>query len=194
MKFYCRAVTVVLLPMLMLTGCVNIPSAIKGHSALPQQDLRRVMNAPSLYIGQESRFGGRVIKVFNRNNVTRLELVAQPLDDGARPILGSAALGRVYADVPNFVDPSELTNKYVTVVGTIDHVEAGKIDQQDYQFLVIKVTGYQRWHLTQQVMSPPMPMDPWMWYGPRHGRRGFVNPWWGYPAPGPMPVETFLSE
>ncbi len=194
MKFYRLAVMAVVLPVVLLTGCVSIPNAIQGHSALPQQDLHRVMNAPSLYVGQESRFGGKVVKVFNHDNITRLEIMAQPLDEGARPILGSAASGRIYADVPSFIDPEQLNNKYITVLGTIDRVETGKIDQQNYQFLVVKVSGYQRWHLSQQVMSPPMPMDPWIWYGPRYSRRGFIAPWWGYSAPGPMPVETFLTE
>ena len=46
---------------LMLSGCVTIPDAIKGSSPTPQQDLVRVMNAPQLYVGQEARFGGKVV-------------------------------------------------------------------------------------------------------------------------------------
>ncbi|MBT0726299.1 Slp family lipoprotein [Rosenbergiella australiborealis] len=194
MKFYRRAVMACILPLVFLTGCVSIPKSIQGNSPVPQQDFVRVMSAPALYIGQESRFGGKVIHVTNRDNLTRVELLVQPLDEDARPILGSSSLGRLYADIPSFVDPAELTNQYVTVLGFIQRVEPGKIDQQRYSFLVINVTGYQRWHLTQQVMSPPMPIDPWVGYGPRYGRRGFIDPWWGYSMPGPMPVQTFLSE
>lgn len=51
---------------LMLSGCVTIPDAIKGSSPTPQQDLVRVMNAPQLYIGQEARFGGKVVAVQNQ--------------------------------------------------------------------------------------------------------------------------------
>ena len=46
---------------LLLSGCVSVPDSIKGSSQLPQQDLLRVMNAPQLYVGQESRFGGKVV-------------------------------------------------------------------------------------------------------------------------------------
>ena len=46
-----------------LSGCVTVPDAIKGTSPTPQQDLARVMNAPQLYVGQEARFGGKVIDV-----------------------------------------------------------------------------------------------------------------------------------
>ncbi|QGX91360.1 Slp family lipoprotein [Tatumella sp. TA1] len=194
MKFYQRAIMACVLPVVLLTGCVSIPKSIQGNAPLLQQDLTRVMSAPQLYVGQESRFGGKVVRVTNRDNTTRIELMVQPLDEGARPILGAASLGRLYADVPSFIDPAELTNQYLTVLGNIQRVEPGKIGQQNYNFLVIAVTGYQRWHLTQQVMSPPMPMDPWLWYGPRYGRRGFIDPWWGYSMQGPMPVQTFLTE
>jgi hypothetical protein len=46
-----------------LSGCVSVPDAIKGSSPTPQQDLVRVMNAPELYVGQEARFGGKVVEV-----------------------------------------------------------------------------------------------------------------------------------
>ena len=46
-----------------LSGCVTVPDAIKGTSPTPQQDLVRVMNAPELYVGQEARFGGKVVVI-----------------------------------------------------------------------------------------------------------------------------------
>lgn len=78
---------------LLLSGCVTVPDSVKGTSAKPQQDLARVLTAPQLYTGQESRFGGKVIRVDNRKDKTRLEIAAMPLDEGARPILGSPLRG-----------------------------------------------------------------------------------------------------
>ncbi len=57
-----------------LSGCVSVPDAIKGTSPTPQQDLVRVMNAPQLYVGQEARFGGKVVNVQNQQGKTRLEI------------------------------------------------------------------------------------------------------------------------
>ncbi len=88
---------------LMLSGCVTIPDAIKGSSPTPQQDLVRVMNAPQLYIGQEARFGGKVVAVQNQQGKTRLEIATVPLDSGARPVLGEASRGRIFADVNGFL-------------------------------------------------------------------------------------------
>ena len=108
---------------LALSGCVSVPDAIKGSSPTPQQDLVRVMNAPELYVGQEARFGGKVIGLQNKQGQTRLEIASVPLDSGARPVLGEPSRGRIYADVNGFLDPVDFRNQYVTVVGTISGVE-----------------------------------------------------------------------
>ena len=180
---------------LLLSGCVTVPDASKGSSELPQQDLVRVMNDPSLYVGQESRFGGKVVKVTNLNGKTRLEIATQPLDDSARPRLGAASVGRIYADINNFVDPTDVNNQYVTVLGTNKGTEKGTIGAASYNFVVVDVRGYQRWHLTQQINTPPQPIDPWIWYGPSRRHPGYwgPNPYWGMNS-GPAQVETILTE
>lgn len=187
-----------LLTSLLLSGCITVPDSVKGTSAMPQQDLMRVISAPQLYIGQEARFGGKVIGVSNKNGTTRLEIAAMRLDDAARPILGSATTGRIFADVNGFVDPINVSNQMVTVVGPISGVEKGKIGDADYTFVVVNVNGYQRWQKVQQVVSAPQPIDPWIWYGPgggrRHGGYYWGPPPWGYYTPAPAQVQTILTE
>ncbi|QKJ87355.1 Slp family lipoprotein [Paramixta manurensis] len=185
-----------LLATALLAGCVSVPDSIKGTSPTPQQDLRRVLNAPQLYVGQESRFGGKVVKVTNLTGRTRLELATLPLDDTGRPQLGSASVGRIYADVNGFVDPVDFNNQMVTVVGPITGTEKGTIGEASYNFVVVNVTGFQRWHLRQQVVMPPQPMDPWIWYGPTRHHRGYwgPSPWYGYYNTGPAQVQTILTE
>lgn len=65
---------------LTLTGCVSIPASIQGSSPNPAVNLSSVQNAPEMYIGQEGRFGGKVISVFNQPNKTRLEIAVIPLN------------------------------------------------------------------------------------------------------------------
>ncbi len=144
-----------------LSGCVTVPDAIKGTSPTPQQDLVRVMNAPTLYVGQEGRFGGKVINVINQQGKTRLEIASVPLDEGARPVLGEPSVGRIYADINGFVDPVDFRNQLVTVVGPITGTEAGKVGSASYTYMVMQVNGYKRWRLQQQIMMPPQPLDPW---------------------------------
>lgn len=176
-----------------LSGCVSVPDAIKGSSPTPQQDLARVMNAPQLFVGQEARFGGKVINVQNTQGKTRLEIAAVPLDSGARPVLGEASRGRIYADVNGFLDPVDFRNQLVTVVGPITGTAEGKVGDTPYKYMTMQVNGYKRWHLSQQVMMPPQPIDPWFWGpGPNAWRYGYGG--MGWYNPGPAQVQTIVTE
>lgn len=172
-----------------LSGCVSVPDAIKGSSLTPQQDLVRVMAAPQLYVGQESRFGGKVVNIENQTGKTRLEIATMRLDSGARPILGEPSRGRIYADVSGFLDPIDFRDQLVTVVGPITGTVDGKIGNTDYHFLTIQATGYKRWHVTQQVVMPPQPIDPWLW-GPRPWRYGYG----GWYNSRPVEVRNVVTE
>ncbi|MBK0350756.1 Slp family lipoprotein [Leclercia adecarboxylata] len=190
-KYVVRLLTVGALA-LALTGCVSVPDAIKGSSPTPQQDLVRVMNAPELYVGQEARFGGKVVEVFNQQGKTRLEIATVPLDSGARPILGDASRGRIYADVNGFLDPVDFRGQLITVVGTIAGAEQGKIGNTPYKFMVLQTNGYKRWRVVQQVIMPP-PVDPWYW-GPHPWRYGYGYGGWPAYGPGPAQVRTVVTE
>ncbi|EQB99075.1 Slp family lipoprotein [Photorhabdus temperata] len=179
----------ILLGAVMLTGCVTIPDSVKGTSPTPVQDLLSVKNTPDLFIGQEGRFGGKVLDVVNENNRTRLEISSLPLASDASPRLHEPSVGRIYAYVNNFLDPNDFKGNYVTVVGPVIGVEKGKIGKADYAYVVINVTGYQRWRIAQRVLMPSGP-GPWNYYGyPYYSGWG----WDGYYS-GPVPVETILIE
>ena len=184
-------VWLVALGALALSGCVTIPDAIKGSSEMPQQDLAAVMDAPRLFIGQEARFGGKVVNVINQQGKTRLEIATVPLDSGARPVLGEPSRGRIYADVNGFLDPVDFRGQLVTVIGPITGSAEGKVGQTPYTFMTMDVTGYKRWHLTQQEMMPPQPIDPWFG-GPNPWRYGYGS--WGWYNPGPAQVQTIVTE
>ena len=174
-----------------VSGCVTLPCAIRGVRATPQEDLVRVMNAPQLSVGQESRFGGKVVKVDNQKGKTRLEIAAVPLDSGARPILGEASIGRIFAEVKGFIDSVDFQDKLVTVVGPISGVHEGPVGGAPYRFLVVSAEGYTRWHLARRVVLPPAPMDPWM-MGPHPWRYGYGG--WGWYNPGPAQVQSVVTE
>lgn len=179
---------------LTLSGCVAVPEAIRGSSPVPQQDLLRVMNAPQLYVGQEARFGGKVVNVTNQPGKTRLEIVTLPLDDAAAPVLNAASRGRIYADVNEFLDPVEFRNHLVTVIGPITGTEQGKIGESPYTWMVMNVNGFKRWRVVQQVILPSQPVDPWMW-GPHSWRYGgWGGPWGDGYNTGPAQVQSIVIE
>ncbi|EKT57521.1 Slp family lipoprotein [Providencia sneebia] len=184
---------------LALTGCVSIPSSIQGSSPNPAVNLASVQNAPEMYVGQEGRFGGKVISVFNEPSRTRLEIAVMPLNKyDAAPELNTASEGRIYAYANGFLDPADFKGRYITVVGKITGVKAGKIGEIAYNYVTLNVTGYQRWNMAQSVIMPPV--GPWG-YGGYYGDPYFYNhPWgygygygYGYPG-GVAPVQTYLTE
>ena len=192
------ALSAVALSVLVLSGCVTVPDDIRGTTATPQMNLQAVQGAPSLYVGQESRFGGKVVAVTNLQNKTRLEIATVPLDDGARPILGAASRGRILAYINGFVDPVDYRNQLVTVVGPITGVEKGKIGESSYDFVTVNVNSYKRWRIQQQVVRPPQPIGPWGWgYGGPYDSwgRGFgpgFGPGWYDTTP--ARVESVVTE
>lgn len=124
----------------------------------------RVMNASQLYIGQEGRFGGKVVKVTNGTGRTRLEIATVPLDDGAVPLMHRPSVGRIIAQINGFVEPSDLKGQWITVVGPITGTEKGHIDKADYTYMVLQVNGYKRWRVVRQVSAPMgPPFGPWGW-------------------------------
>lgn len=181
-----------------LSGCVSVPDAIKGSTPTPQQDLVRVMAAPQLYVGQEARFGGKVVNITNQQGKTRLEIATVPLDSAARPELGEPSRGRILADVNGFLDPVDFRGHLVTVVGPITGVVDGKVGGTPYKFMQMNAIGYKRWNVVQQVVMPPQPIDPWM-VGPRPWRYGYGYGGWGYGGmgwynPGPAEVRNVVTE
>lgn len=94
---YQAAIKVALLAgVVLLAGCVSIPASIKGTTQTPVESLSAVREVLELYIGQEGRFGGKVISVLNNNNQTRLEIAVMPLSKyDAAPRLNTPSVGRI---------------------------------------------------------------------------------------------------
>ncbi|KAA1187295.1 Slp family lipoprotein [Photorhabdus heterorhabditis] len=178
----------VVLAVVMLTGCISVPDSVKGTSPSPVQDLLSVKNAPELFIGQEGRFGGKVLDVVNENHRTRLEISSLPLASDASPELHEPSFGRVYAYVNNFLEPDDFKGNYVTVVGPIMGLEKGKIGHADHAYVVINATGYQRWKTVQRVLVP-YNSGAWNYYG-----YPYYSGWgWNWYYPDPASVETILT-
>ncbi|MDX7999477.1 Slp family lipoprotein [Xenorhabdus sp. Reich] len=181
---------VALLGTMILAGCASVPDIIKGTTKAPEENLVSVKNRPELYIGHEGRFGGKVLSVLNEKDQTRLEISAMPLASNAVPRLKTSSLGRVYAYVNNFLEPSDFKDHYVTVVGKITGLEKGKVGNSPYNYVAITVTGLKLWHESQRVILPPsLGADPWNYYGSPY------DPIWRVYSPlQSAPVEPILTD
>ncbi len=89
-----------------------------------------------------------------------------------------------------FLDPVDFRGQLVTVVGPITGTVDGKIGNTPYKFMLMQATGYKRWHLVQQVVMPPQPIDPWF-YG---GRARLMAMAVGDGITRPAEVQTIVTE
>ncbi|CDL87492.1 Slp family lipoprotein [Xenorhabdus cabanillasii] len=147
--------SIVFIGAVILTGCVSVPDSIKGTTKNPVEDLLVVKKIPDSYIGHEGRFGGKVLSVLNEKGRTRLEISTLPLESDASPLIGKPSLGRLYAYVNSFLEPSDFQDHYVTVVGIITGLEKGKVGDSPYDYVVMNVNGFKRWDEFQRVSLSP---------------------------------------
>lgn len=165
-----------LLACLALSGCVSIPQDIQGNNKtlanISYQDIEQDL---ARYNGQEVRLGGKVLNVVNHQNETAFEVAVLPLDDNARPELGSTFQGRIIVKASKFIDPLTLKDHLVTVLGRVAGTTPGKVGEADYQYLTLNLQGYQVWKIRENFV--PVNYSAFGGYGP--------NPYWQY-GWGPM--------
>jgi outer membrane lipoprotein len=173
---------------LSLAGCVTVPKPIKGNH--PEQDLSQIQLAPENFKGIEVRLGGKVLAVQGRSKATtRLEIATQPLDSAGAPILNSISTGRIFAELPNLLEPTDFKNKYVTVLGTIAGVEPGELNGVPYSYIRVNAIGFVRWQQHTRIdynyLMPPAPA----WY--YNGRWPYYA---GYPGFWPTPYAVMPTQ
>lgn len=158
-----------LLACLALSGCVSIPQNIQGNkNSLVSASYQDINQDVSRFNGQEVRLGGKVLNVVNSQNETSFEIAVLPLDDNARPELGTAFQGRIIVKANKFIDPLILEDHLITVLGTVTGTTNGKVGNADYRYLTLSLLGYQVWQVRDNIM--PVSYPPYGFYGP--------NPYW----------------
>lgn len=152
------------LAMLLLGGCATTPAPLKG-SNFADISLQTAQSGQG--IGQRIRWGGDIIETRPRQTDTCLEIVSRPLDDTARPEQTDKSPGRFIACVPGFLDPAVYAkDREVTVTGTLQAPEKGRIGEYPYTFARIAADYVQLWPKRQPQSNTGYPYDP------------FFDPFW----------------
>ncbi|PHM28540.1 Slp family lipoprotein [Xenorhabdus innexi] len=193
---YCRVIlqSIVFMGTMILIGCASVPDSIKGTTKHPEENLISVKNRPDLYIGHEGRFGGKVLSVLNEKGRTRLEISTMPLASNAAPLIEAPSLGRLYAYVNSFLEPTDFKNHYVTVIGFIKGIEKGKVGDSPYNYVVLNVNGFKRWHEERRISFPYSMGNMWNYSGDPFYDYPYFNEWEEHPVIRPVPVETILTD
>ncbi len=110
--------------------------------------------AGAAVLGQQVAWGGTVIRVENREDRTRLEVLAYPLDADGVPRVNRQPSGRFLSDHWGFLDPADYTpGRRVTVRGNIAGTVDGKVGEAIYRYPLLEAAETRLWE-TVPAASP----------------------------------------
>ncbi len=152
----------------LLAGCATVPPELQGQ--VTPLTLHQVETDPQRYRGQTVRWGGTILKVENKSQVSRVQILARPLDREGRPRQDAEPLGRFMAVTPAFLDPAiYLPGRELTVVGDLAGTTEISVGERKLRIPVLEA---ERWHLwPRREEKPQVIVYPYLWY----------DFWWYYP-------------
>lgn len=140
---------------LILGGCASLPDDLtspEGQALLPFADSKTVAASQ-----QKARWGGEIVTVRNLAQGSQVEVVQFVLSSNGYPVKSDNSGGRFRIETSNFIDPAIYkAGRKVTALGEFDRIESGKIDEQPYNFPILKTESV---HLWPEVKDPPAACD-----------------------------------
>lgn len=129
----------------LLAGCASSPdfdTAQVDKSLTP----RSVVAEPELSRGKIALWGGTILDTQNQKDMTRLEVLAYPLNSYQRPLLESQPLGRFIISYKGYLEPTSFAQgRLVTVIGSVGDSQSGKVGDSSYTYPVIDAQQVHLW-------------------------------------------------
>ncbi|MCW5890917.1 MAG: Slp family lipoprotein [bacterium] len=185
-----RRLSFVVLLAAVLAACARPPRQLAGE--FPPLTVAETQATGAT--GERIRWGGQIVRTTPGEGETCLEIVQKPLDGEARPRPVDETTGRFVACGGGFYDPAVFAaGREVTVVGTVEGIQTGKVGDSPYQFPRVRADTVYLWAPRRAYYYP---YDPWGgpywgyyggWYGPYWGATWAPYPyywgpgWWGSP-------------
>jgi outer membrane lipoprotein len=146
------------------SGCAGPPRSLESGPA-SSPDPERVADNPSAFEGREVVWGGRIVSVTNEADVTRVSILAKPLDRRRRPDDAAEGGARFMARFDGFRDPLVYrSGRLITVVGRIQGTRRAEVGDYSYNHPVVAVASHELWELEPVRREPRY--DPFLY--PRH--------------------------
>jgi outer membrane lipoprotein len=157
--------------MAIATACTTyqvVPDHLKNR--LDRETLiEQVEKSPEAYKGRLVAWGGEVLSVTNRENMTQVELLHLPLDRVYRPLdTRTASRGRFLAvDRKNDIKDAALLKNgtLVTVIGEVREPVVRRLDQDSYEYPTLLIEDMTAWE-PQPGMKHFSPNSPFEGYRP----------------------------
>lgn len=152
---------------LLAAGCATAPKPLQGEFAATSPRA-----APPE--GERVRWGGQIVVVEPKPELTCFQVLAKELGPGARPRQGDASEGRFLACREGFYDPAVFTaGREITVVGNLSGRESRRIGDYDYELPRVAADVVylwpQRYSFDDYYYQPYVmwwPYGHWGWSGP----------------------------
>ncbi len=166
-------------------GCATVPDSIDVADRTKLVSFEQVSKTiaqssnTNMPVGEKARWGGRIVLVENKKDVSEIEIVFFPESDGGKPKTSMPSAGRFKAIVEGFVDPLVFEQgRLITVVGEVGSMQTGIIGEQDYEYPTLIAKGYYMWKESTNVR---VELDTFGFspFGYHAGfSRSYFNPWY----------------
>jgi Slp family outer membrane lipoprotein len=139
-----------LVPLLVALACARPPTALRGDYS--QTSVPEAVANPDG--AREVRWGGQLISTTTEADRTCFEVLERPLDGAARPRPVDDSSGRFIACSAGFYDPALWEpGREVTVVGTLDGTQTGKVGGAPYRYPVVEAGAVHLWPVVDPYES-----------------------------------------
>lgn len=174
-----------------LSACVSVPSEIdvaKNTNLIPFENVSNSKGAvgpntgavaTQVNTGKKARWGGKIVSVVNKKDVSEIEVVFFPENKYGKPITSMPSAGRFKAVVDGFVDPLVFEQgRLITVVGEVGTEQTGIIGEQSYIYPTLSAMGYYMWKESTNI-NVELDTFGFTPFGYRSGfNHNFFNPWY----------------
>lgn len=175
-------------PILRLYALASVILVSACSSHLPPEIKQPIEGAPEIaqvrenidaYLSQKVRWGGVILSTENKDNTSRLTILAYPLSNYGEPRVSDQSSGRFIAIVDEFLEPLIYTrDRKVTITGNIIRSEIVKVGDFPYQYPVVQAQQHYLWSAEPEFdpyYYPPYWYDPWYspyypWHYPYYPR------------------------
>ena len=174
-----------------ITVCILAMSLSSCNSRMPAGIRGDLDNAPSVaqvhtqadkFISQKVRWGGKILNIENKQNTSRLTIVAFPLNSYGRPKNTDQSPGRFIAVINQFLEPELYSrDREITITGSLLKSETLKVGEFDYSHPTVQVDNHYLWAIEQKSSNNNY-MHHW-WHD------SWYNPY--YPHPYPHHLHTY---
>ncbi|MBI5642067.1 MAG: Slp family lipoprotein [Deltaproteobacteria bacterium] len=140
-----------------LIGCAPVIS--KDTLKAVDRDIKfeQVVKNPDAYAGKGVVFGGTILDIENREDVTILEVLQEGVNSQLKPVAPEESEGRFLVRFKGFKDPAVYSKgKHITVAGKIVDAEERKLGKGTYLYPVIEPAEHYLWKRHEYDRGPSL--------------------------------------